>query len=64
MYKKDVNNQKQANEAGIILDALIEASSTWETTTTTTPQKSESLEVVCGDFNSNSCGLGASLAES
>ena len=61
----DINNQKQAKEAGIILDALAEASSTWDTTTTsTTPQKSESLEVVCGDFNSNSCGLAASLVES
>ena len=59
---QDINNQKQANEAGIILEALAKASSTWDATNTS--QKSESLQVVCGDFNSNSCGLAASLVES
>ncbi|KAL7527158.1 hypothetical protein ACHAWF_002060 [Thalassiosira exigua] len=56
-----VNGQRQADEASIILDALSEAGSEW--TASNDPGR-ERLEVVCGDFNSNSCGLAASLVES
>lgn len=59
-----INNQRQANEAGIILDALTKASIEWDTTTSSSSPKTETLEVVCGDFNSNSCGLAASLVKS
>ncbi|KAL7536763.1 hypothetical protein ACHAXR_007381 [Thalassiosira sp. AJA248-18] len=54
------NDQKQANEASIILEGLTKASTDWETSY----PGNEFLEVVCGDFNSNSCGLAASLVES
>ncbi|KAL9189668.1 hypothetical protein ACHAXT_009343 [Thalassiosira profunda] len=54
-----VNDQRQAAEASIILDALSKASSTWDTS-----HHEERLEVVCGDFNSNSKSLAASLVES
>lgn len=56
-----INNQKQANEAGIILEALSKASTDW---VGPSHLEKERLEVVCGDFNSNSCGLAASLVES
>eukprot|EP00581_Thalassiosira_minuscula_P013838 CAMPEP_0183734922 /NCGR_PEP_ID=MMETSP0737-20130205/45169_1 /TAXON_ID=385413 /ORGANISM="Thalassiosira miniscula, Strain CCMP1093" /LENGTH=393 /DNA_ID=CAMNT_0025968541 /DNA_START=145 /DNA_END=1326 /DNA_ORIENTATION=+ len=60
-----INNQRQAKEAGIILDALSKASAEWEDDTLSSlPNGNERLEVVCGDFNSNSCGLAASLVES
>ena len=58
----DVNDQRQANEAGIILDALSKASTEWDKSSTY--HNTESLDVVCGDFNSNSCGLAATLVES
>jgi len=57
-----INNQRQANEAKIILNALTKASSEWDTATYT--NGNDALEVLCGDFNSNSCGLAASLVES
>lgn len=57
-----INNQRQANEAKIILKALTKASSEWDTATYT--NGNDALEVLCGDFNSNSCGLAASLVES
>ena len=53
-----INNQRQVNEAKIILDALNRARNEWDTSI------SEScLEVVCGDFNSNSCSPAATLVE-
>jgi len=56
---QDINNKRQEKEAGIILDALKRASSEWKSA----KSKEESLEIVCGDFNSNSCGLAAKLCE-
>lgn len=58
-----INNQRQANEAGIILDAISKASAEWGRDTKSFPEN-ECLEVVCGDFNSDSCGLAAALVES
>ena len=53
-----VNNERQTKQAGIILDALTRAKNEWDTSS------SEScLEVVCGDFNSNSCSPPAALVE-
>jgi len=55
-----INTERQKKEAGIILDALDRARNDWETTSSS----SEScLEIVCGDFNSNSCSPAAALVE-
>ncbi len=55
-----INSERQKKEAAIILDALDRARSDWETTSSS----SEScLEIVCGDFNSNSCSPAAALVE-
>ena len=52
-----INSERQAKEAGIILDALTRARDT-------TSSSSEScLEIICGDFNSNSCSAAAALVE-
>jgi len=60
-----INNQRQANEAGLILDALTKASTEWnDKTSSSSHPGNECLEVVCGDFNSDSCGHAASLVES
>lgn len=61
-HDPNVNNQRQANEASIILDALSKASAEWCRDTINFPEN-ECLEVMAGDFNSNSCGLAASLVE-
>ena len=55
----EVNNKRQEKETGIILKALSKASSEWERKNS----GEELLEIVCGDFNSNSCGLAARLCE-
>jgi endonuclease/exonuclease/phosphatase family metal-dependent hydrolase len=52
-----LNEERQANEARIILEALSEAANA-------SNNDHESLQIICGDFNSNSCGLAASLLES
>eukprot|EP00956_Cyclotella_meneghiniana_P021012 scaffold37692_cov60-Cyclotella_meneghiniana.AAC.8 len=56
-----VNEERQASEAKIILDALSAAAEQFETNNN---NSRESLHIICGDFNSNSCGLAASLCES
>ena len=55
-----VNDERQVNEASIILQALAKASYEFNRSF----PGNECLEVICGDFNSNSCGLAASLLES
>lgn len=50
-----VNDERQANEIKVILEALSTAAS---------QHQNESLQIICGDFNSNSHGLAASLCES
>ncbi|KAL7516690.1 hypothetical protein ACHAWX_001679 [Stephanocyclus meneghinianus] len=55
-----VNNERHANEARIILEALSRAA----TASQESNNDSDTLQVICGDFNSNSCGLAASLLES
>jgi endonuclease/exonuclease/phosphatase family metal-dependent hydrolase len=57
-----INDKRQAIEAGIILEALTKASHEYELDTTISEH--EALEIICGDFNSNSCGGAASLLES
>lgn len=59
-----INNQRQANEAGLILEALTKASTEWNIQSSSSSPGKECLEVVCGDFNSDSCGHAASLVES
>ena len=56
-----VNDQRQAKEASIILEGLTKASTEWDANDY---PGNEYLEIVTGDFNSNSCGLAASLVES
>ncbi|KAL3797728.1 hypothetical protein HJC23_000273 [Cyclotella cryptica] len=53
-----VNDERHANEARIIVEALSRVGSHKSN------KDSESLQIICGDFNSNSCGLAASLLES
>ena len=55
-----VNDLRQANEVRLILEALIKAGNQCDTLS----PENERLEVICGDFNSNSCGIAASLVES
>lgn len=51
-----LNQQRQADEATVLLEALARAG-------TAAPSDDERLEVVCGDFNSNSLGRAAARAE-
>ena len=54
-----INNERQKKEADIILDALTRArNNEWHT-----PSSESCLEIVCGDFNSNSCSPAAVLVE-
>mmetsp|Transcript_3021 Transcript_3021/g.6232 ORF Transcript_3021/g.6232 Transcript_3021/m.6232 type:complete len:382 (+) Transcript_3021:132-1277(+) len=55
-----INNERQKKEAGIILDALTNARNEWDKTSLSTES---CLEIVCGDFNSNSCSPAAALVE-
>ena len=58
-----INEERQAKEVDIILDALSSASSHF-TTTSNNNKLNESLQIIAGDFNSNSQALAASLCES
>ncbi len=49
-------------EARLIVEALIRAGKEWGDASTST--ETERLEVICGDFNSNSRGLASSIVES
>ena len=60
----EVNNQRQANEAKIILDALSKARNECWDTTLSFSKEDICLEIVCGDFNSNSCSRAAAYVES
>ncbi len=54
-----INNERQKKEADIILDALTRARNEWDTSSSS----ENCLEIVCGDFNSNSCSPAAALVE-
>ncbi|KAL7507757.1 hypothetical protein ACHAXN_009040, partial [Cyclotella atomus] len=57
-----INDQRQANEAKIIIDALSTAAAS--AAANNNRNSSESLQIICGDFNSNSHGSAAMLCES
>ena len=57
-----VNDMRQAMEARIIADALIRMGKEWGDASPYI--ETERLEVICGDFNSNSRGLASSTIES
>ena len=59
-----MNNMRQAMEARRIVDALTSAGNEWDDASSSSSSENEWLEVICGDFNSNSCGLAASILES
>lgn len=56
-----INSERQAKEAGIILDALTKARNDWDSTSSSSSESC--LEIICGDFNSNSCSAAAALVE-
>ncbi|KAL7440222.1 hypothetical protein ACHAXM_007027 [Skeletonema potamos] len=54
-----INNERQKKEADTILNALTRARNEWDTSNSS----KNCLEIVCGDFNSNSCSPAAALVE-
>jgi hypothetical protein len=59
-----INDMRQAIEARLILDALARAGNEVDDASSSSSSENDRLEVIGGDFNSNSCGLAASLVES
>ena len=62
-----VNDERQKREADIILGALSKVRNEWGCKTSSSNQSNNNndvLQVICGDFNSNSQGLAATYVES